>query len=108
SVNDGTNTSDVQATMGVLVGDTNTDGLVDSADITQTKSQSGQPVTQSNFREDINADGFLNSADISFVKSKSGTALQTAQTQIDGSSLGESPRIEALPTLQSQRVQRSR
>jgi hypothetical protein len=63
------------ARMGVLVGDTNNDGFVNSADISQTKSKSGQPVGGSNFREDVNADGFLNSADISLVKSKSGTAL---------------------------------
>jgi hypothetical protein len=65
----------VSASMGVLIGDTNGDGFVNSADISQTKSQSGQPVDGSNFREDVNTDGFLNSADISLVKSKSGTAL---------------------------------
>ena len=58
-----------------LIGDTNADGFVDSADIAQTKSQSGKPVTVTNFREDLNTDGFIDSADISFVKSKSGTAL---------------------------------
>jgi uncharacterized repeat protein (TIGR03803 family) len=67
--------SAVLASMGVLIGDTNADGFVNSADIAQTKSQSGQAVTSSNFREDVNADGFINSADISLVKSKSGTAL---------------------------------
>ena len=65
----------VSASMGVLIGDTNGDGFVNSADISQTKSQSGNGVTSSNFREDVNADGFINSADISLVKSKSGTAL---------------------------------
>ncbi len=65
----------LSATMAVLVGDTNADGFVNSADIGQTKSQSGQSVTNINFREDVNADGFLNSADIGLVKSKSGTAL---------------------------------
>jgi len=58
-----------------LIGDTNADAFVDSADIAQTKSQSGKGVTASNFREDVNADGFIDSADIGFVKSKSGTAL---------------------------------
>src|SRR5207237_7050410 len=58
-----------------LIGDTNADGFVDSADIAQTKSQSGNAVTAVNFREDLNVDGFLDSADIAFVKSKSGTAL---------------------------------
>ncbi len=61
--------------MAVLAGDTSADGFVNSADIGQTKSQSGQPVSSSNFREDVNVDGFLNSADIGLVKSKSGTAL---------------------------------
>jgi hypothetical protein len=65
----------VAGSMRVLVGDTNGDGLVNSADIGQTKSQSGQTVTTANFREDVNADGFINSADIGLVKSKSGTAL---------------------------------
>ena len=65
----------VSATMGVLIGDTNADGFVNSADISQTKSQSGATVTSLNSREDINADGFIDSADISLVKSKSGTAL---------------------------------
>ncbi len=61
--------------MAVLVGDTNGDGFVNSADISQTKSQSGQTVGGSNVREDVNTDGFLNSADISLVKSNYGTAL---------------------------------
>jgi hypothetical protein len=67
--------SAVSASMAVLVGDTNGDGFVNSADISQTKSQSGNTVTSANFREDVNTDGFINSADISLVKSKSGTAL---------------------------------
>jgi hypothetical protein len=71
----GNSGSVVSPQMGVLIGDTNADGFVNSADISQTKSQSGQLVGASNFREDLNTDGFLNSADISLVKSKSGTAL---------------------------------
>jgi hypothetical protein len=69
-------TGTFSATMGLLIGDTNADAFVNSADIGQTKSQSGQPVGASNFREDLNVDGFINSADIGLVKSKSGTALQ--------------------------------
>jgi N-acetylneuraminic acid mutarotase len=64
--------------MGVLIGDTNADGFVDSADISQTKSQSGNSVKTSNFREDINTDTFIDSADIAFVKSRSGTALPSS------------------------------
>ena len=58
-----------------LTGDTTADGSVNSADIGQTKSQSGSPVSGSNFREDVNIDGSVHSADIGLVKSKSGTAL---------------------------------
>ncbi len=61
--------------VGFLIGDTTNDGTVNSADIGQTKSQSGNPVTGSNFRQDVTNDGTINSADISLVKSKSGTAL---------------------------------
>jgi hypothetical protein len=74
-VSDGTNSGNVSIPMGVLIGDTNADRFVDSADIAQTKGQSGNAVTNSNFREDVNVDGFIDSADIAFVKSKSGTAL---------------------------------
>ena len=63
------------ASMGVLLGDTTNSGAVNSSDISQTKSQSGQLVTTSNFRQDVTADGSINSSDISLVKSKSGTAL---------------------------------
>src|SRR6266550_5259526 len=60
-----------------LQGDQQTfsDGIVNSADIGQTKAQSGQSVNATNFREDLNGDGFINSADIGLVKSKSGTGL---------------------------------
>ena len=71
----GNTSSAVSATMGVLLGDTNADGFVNSADISQTKAESGNGVTTLNFREDVNEDDFINSADISFVKSMSGTAL---------------------------------
>jgi hypothetical protein len=65
----------VPISMGVLIGDTTGDRTVNSADIAQTKSQSGQSLTRSNFREDLTADGNLNSGDITLVKSKSGTGL---------------------------------
>ena len=74
-VTGGANSGNVSIPMSVLAGDTSGDGFVNSADISQTKAQSGNAVTLSNFREDVNTDGFLNSADISLVKSKSGTGL---------------------------------
>src|SRR5207244_5808276 len=75
NVTAGLNTSDVAVPMSVLVGDTTADGSVNSADISQTKSQSGHGVSSSNFREDVTVDGSINSSDISLVKSKSGTDL---------------------------------
>jgi phosphatidylinositol-3-phosphatase len=67
--------ADLVVPMSVLLGDTSGDRSVNSADISQTKAQSGRAVSSGNFREDVTADGALNSADISLVKSKSGTAL---------------------------------
>jgi hypothetical protein len=77
-VSDGANTSDVEAAMSVLVGDTNADSFVDSVDTSQTKSQSGNAVTVSNYREDVNADGFIDAVDVSLVKSKSGSSLSVS------------------------------
>jgi hypothetical protein len=69
------NVNDITVPIGFLIGDSTGDGSVNSADISQTKSKSGQAVGPSNFRNDVTVDGSLNSADISLVKSKSGTAL---------------------------------
>ena len=74
-INDGTNTSDVAVQMALLVGDTTGNGAVNSSDISQTKSQSGQTVSAANFRQDVTVNGSINSSDISLVKSNSGTAL---------------------------------
>jgi len=67
--------SSVSATMAVLVGDTNVDRFVDAIDVSQVKSQSGQAVTSSNFREDVNVDGFIDAIDVALVKTKSGNSL---------------------------------
>ncbi len=66
------------ARMDLLVGDTTGNGFVNSSDIAQTQSQSGQPVTASNFREDVTGNGLINSSDISLVQSLSGTGLPSA------------------------------
>jgi hypothetical protein len=69
------NTGNVSVPMGVLIGDTTGNGVVNSSDIAQTQSQSGQPVTNSNFREDVTVNGVINSSDIALVQSMSGTGL---------------------------------
>ena len=74
-VTDANGSGNVPVNMAVLLGDTNEDTSVNSADISQTKSRSGTAVNSTNFRSDVTIDGNLNSADIGLVKSKSGTAL---------------------------------
>jgi hypothetical protein len=61
--------------MGVLVGDTNGDGFVNSGDSLQTRNRSGQTTDLTNFRSDVNADGFINSGDTTLVRARSGTFL---------------------------------
>jgi hypothetical protein len=80
AVNDGTTTNDVSIPMSVLIGDTTANGAVNSSDIAQTQSQSGQPVTSDNFREDVTANGLINSSDIALVQSKSGTSVSATAT----------------------------
>ena len=65
----------VAGQMGVLIGDTSGDRAVNSADITQTRRQSGNVAGSSNFRADVTGDGVVNSADITLVRRQSGTAL---------------------------------
>jgi hypothetical protein len=77
-VNDGANTTNLSVPMAVLIGDTTGNGAVNSSDLSQTQSQSGQPVVSGmspNFREDVTVNGLINSSDISLVQSKSGTGL---------------------------------
>jgi hypothetical protein len=68
-------TADVIVPMGMLLGDSTADKVVNSSDVSQTKSRSGQAVSSSNFRSDVTVEGTLNSADVSQVKAKSGTAI---------------------------------
>jgi hypothetical protein len=75
NVNDGTHTGDVPVSMGVLVGDVNGNAIVNASDVSLTKSQVGQPVTGSNFREDVNASGTITATDVVHVKADVGTSL---------------------------------
>ena len=69
------NAGNVSSTMGVLIGDTNANGSVNSADVAQTKSRIGQPVDATNFRSDVNANGTINASDAAIVKSNIGSGL---------------------------------
>src|SRR5438876_3618044 len=75
NVNDGTSTGDVPVSMGVLVGDVNGNAVVNASDVSLTKSQVGQAVSGSNFREDVNANGTISATDVALVKANVGTAL---------------------------------
>jgi hypothetical protein len=74
----GNSATSISTTMGVLLGDTTENGLVNSSDIAQTQSQSGQPIGPNNFREDVTVNGLINSSDIALVQSMSGTGLPTS------------------------------
>jgi hypothetical protein len=52
-VNNGVTTGDIAVPLSVLLGDTTRNGSVNSLDISQTKAQSGQLTTSSNYRTDV-------------------------------------------------------
>jgi hypothetical protein len=74
-VSDGMNTSNVQATLGVLIGDVNASGRVDAADVSLVRQQTLDAVTISNFRADINASGRIDAADVSIARQQTLTSL---------------------------------
>lgn len=59
----------------MLIGDTTGNKTVNASDIGLTKTQSGAPVTSSNFREDVTVNGTINASDVAVVKSNSGAGL---------------------------------
>lgn len=75
SVATASTTGNLSVPMSILIGDTTASRAVNASDVSQTKAESGQPVTIGNFRIDVNANGAINSSDISLVKTNSGTAL---------------------------------
>lgn len=77
TTSDGANVSNFVVPMGILVGDTSGNGVVNASDLAKTKGQVGVPLNDHNFREDVTANGIINASDVALVKSASGTALQT-------------------------------
>lgn len=61
--------------MSILIGDTNGNGTVNAADVSQTKSRVGQQINATNLRSDVNANGYIDAADVAIVKSNVGTGL---------------------------------
>ena len=79
NVNNGLSTMAVNVPMGVLLGDTSGNGIVNATDVSQTKSRSGQAIDASNFRSDVNLNNSINGTDVSTIKSKVGTALPSLE-----------------------------
>ncbi len=61
--------------MGILLGDTNGDGVVNTGDALQTRCRSGQVAEEINFHSDVNSDGVINAGESFLVRSRSGTFL---------------------------------
>ena len=70
---------DTAVSASFLLADTNGNGTVNATDVSQTKTQTGQTLDGTNFRQDVNANGALNSGDIALVKNSVGTMLPPAQ-----------------------------
>ncbi len=71
----GNTLSSAAATMGVLLGDTTGDGVVDQADVDQTTLVEGQKTNSDNFRNDVNVSGRITADDVTRVQAKLGTML---------------------------------
>jgi hypothetical protein len=61
--------------VGLLLGDVNGDGVVDSADLDIVNSELGQPTNGENFRSDVNNNGVIDNADLQIVTRQLGTHL---------------------------------
>jgi hypothetical protein len=68
-------TGNVSGTMGVLLGDVNASGRVDSTDVFQVRQQSLQNVNSSNFRMDVNESGRVDATDVFIVRQQTLTSL---------------------------------
>lgn len=71
----GETVASASATVGLLLGDVNGDGTVDSADIDSIKMHVREPVTSSNFRNDVQPNGTINMLDARTVRTNNGGGL---------------------------------
>jgi hypothetical protein len=75
AVNDGINVADVFVPMGVLLGDVDASGRVDSTDVFQVRQQTLQNASSSNFRMDVDESGRIDSTDVFITRQQTLTAL---------------------------------
>ena len=66
---------DTAVSMNLLIGDTTGSKIVNSTDVSQTKVQSGHPLSNGNCREDVDASGAINGTDVSIVKLHVGSGV---------------------------------
>lgn len=78
------NTGNVSSTMGVLIGDVNGSGVVDSGDVFLVRQYTGQNSTNSNFRQDVNASGLIDSGDVFLTRQQTDTMLPTPSARVFG------------------------
>jgi hypothetical protein len=57
------------------VGDTTANGVVDSLDVDQVRSKSGNVLSHPNLRDEVNVDGVIDSNDVALVNSNLGMVL---------------------------------
>jgi uncharacterized protein (TIGR02597 family) len=69
------NNGNVSVSMGVLLGDVDTNGIVSNTDVAEVKAQITAPVDSSNFRDDVNANGIISNTDVALTKAQVGTTL---------------------------------
>ncbi len=80
----GYHTALISQQMGVLIGDANSDGTVNSGDATIVRNSSGQLANATSFRSDVNLDGVINSGDATIVRARSGQSLGSVATAAPG------------------------
>jgi hypothetical protein len=69
------NIGDVSSTMGVLLGDVDASGRVDSSDVFQVRQQALQNASSSNFRMDVDESGRIDSTDVFVTRQQTLTSL---------------------------------
>jgi hypothetical protein len=73
----GNNGEVVGPQMGVLTGDVDASGRVDSTDVFQVRQQTLQFANSSNFRTDVDASGRIDSTDVFITRQQTLTSLPT-------------------------------
>jgi len=71
----GNGSNAISATMGVLLGDVNASGRVDSTDVFQVRQQTLQNANSSNFRMDVDLSGRIDSTDVFITRQQTLTGL---------------------------------